>query len=183
MTTMLASKGRFMALTAGLIGIAVYLGIALSWSEGLPMTQFAENKSEQPTVAANNEVIEVEEKSVESNGDQPQAVSALGDLTDVKADKSKLTNVRRTTTPIGKTTSNPDSRTITVTADPVVKVAPKPSNPLDDSIDPDVQGIAKLALTADFRSLIELGVDVSTAVRYIDERVDSRKYGDDIIRK
>ena len=44
MTTMLASKGRFMVLTAGLIGIAVYLGIALSWSEGLPMTQIEESK-------------------------------------------------------------------------------------------------------------------------------------------
>ena len=172
-----------MALTAGLIGIAVYLGIALSWSEGLPMTQFAESTSEQPTVEANNEVIEIEEKSVGSDGDQPKAVSASDARTDVKADKSNVTKVRRTTAPISKTYSKSDSRTIAVTADPIIKIASKPSNPLDDSIDPDVPGIAKLALTADFQSLVESGVDVSTAVRYIDERVDSRKYGEEVIRK
>ena len=76
MTTMLASKGRFMALTAGLIGIAVYLGIALSWSEGLPMTQIAESKSEQPAVEAENVVREVEEKSDEPDGDQQTEISS-----------------------------------------------------------------------------------------------------------
>ena len=183
MTTMLASKGRFLVLAAGLLAIAVYLGMALSWSEGLPMTQFAESMSEQPTVAANDVVIEVEEKSVDSNEDQPKAVSAPAARTDLKADKSNVTKVRKTTAPIGKTNSNSGARTISFTADSVVNVASKPGNPLDDSIDPDVPGIAKLALTADFRSLVESGVDVSTAVRYIDERVDSRKYGDDIVRK
>ena len=59
MATMLASKGRFLVLAAGLLAIAVYLGIALSWSEGLPKAQFAESKSEQPTAQANDAVIEV----------------------------------------------------------------------------------------------------------------------------
>ena len=72
MATKLASKGRFLVLAAGLLAIAVYLGIALSWSEGLPMDTFAESKSEQPTVEANDAVIEVEEKSGQSNVDQPK---------------------------------------------------------------------------------------------------------------
>ena len=183
MTTMLASKGRFMALVAGLIGIAVYLGIALSWSEGLPMTQIAESKSEQPVVESNDVVIEVKEKSDESNAGQPEAVSAPADQPDVKADKDTIAEVRRTPITIGKTDPETDSQPLDVTGDPTVEIASKPSNPLDDSIDPDVPGIAKLALTADFRSLVESGVDVSTAVRYIDERVDGGKYGDEITRK
>ena len=183
MATMLASKGRFLVLVTGLLAIAVYLGIALSWSEGLPMAQFAESKSEQPTVEANDVVIEVEEKSGQSNVDQPKEGDVPTAQSDVKAGKSNGAAVGQITTQTSKADSEPDSRTLTVTADPAVKVASKPGNPLDDSIDPDVPGIAKLALTADFRSLVESGVDVSTAVRFIDERVDGGKYGDEIIRK
>ena len=183
MATMLASKGRFLVLAAGLLAIAVYLGIALSWSEGLPMTQFAESKSEQPTVESNDVVIEVKEKSDESNVDQPKAVSVPVAQSDVKAGESNGAAVGQITTQTSKTDSETDSRTLAVTANPAVKVASKPGNPLDDSIDPDVPGIAKLALTADFRSLVESGVDVSTAVRFIDERVDGGKYGDEIIRE
>ena len=47
----------------------------------------------------------------------------------------------------------------------------------------NVPGIARLALTADFQSLVESGVDVSTAVRYIDERVGDGKYGEELIRR
>ena len=183
MATMLASKGRFLVLAAGLLAIAVYLGIALSWSEGLPMTQFAESKSEQPKVESNDVVIEVKEKSDESNVDQPKAVSVPVAHSDVKASKITGAAVGQITIQTSKTDSETDSRTLAVTANPAVKVASKPGNPLDDSIDPDVPGIAKLALTADFRSLVESGVDVSTAVRFIDERVDGGKYGDEIIRK
>ena len=183
MATMLASKGRFLVLAAGLLAIAAYLGIALSWHEGLPMTQFAESKSEQPTVEAYDAVIKVKEKSDGSNVDQPKAVSGPVAQSDVRASKSTGAAVGQITTQTSKTDSETDSRTLAVTANPAVKVASKPGNPLDDSIDPDVPGIAKLALTADFRSLVESGVDVSTAVRFIDERVDGGKYGDEIIRK
>ena len=188
MATMLASKGRFLVLVGGLLAIAVYLGIALSWIEGLPKAQFAENKSEQPTAQADDAVIEVEEKSDEPNVDrpnvdEPKVISVPAAQSDVKAGKSNGAAVGQITTQTSKADSEPDSRTLTVTADPAVKVASKPGNPLDDSIDPDVPGIAKLALIADFRSLVESGVDVSTAVRFIDERVDGGKYGDEIIRK
>jgi len=183
MTTMLASKGKFLVLAAGLLAIAVYLGIALSWIEGLPKVQLAESKSEQPTVESNDVVIEVKEKSDESNPDQPKAVSVPADQPDVKADKDNLTEVRRTPVTIGKTDPETDSHPLDVTGDPMVEIASNSSNPLDDSIDPDVPGIAKLALTADFRSLVESGVDVSTAVRFIDERVDGGKYGEEVIRK
>ena len=90
MATMLASKGRFLVLAGGLLAIAVYLGIALSWSEGLPMDTFAESKSEQPTVEANDAVIEVEEKSDESNVDQPKAVSVPAAQPDVKVSNCLL---------------------------------------------------------------------------------------------
>ena len=183
MTTMLASKGRFMALTAGLLAIAVYLGIALSWSEGLPMTQIAESKSEQPAVEANDVVIEAKEKSDESNADQPKAVSAPADQPDVKADKDNIAEVRRTPITIGKTDPETDFQPLDAMGDPTVQVASKPGNPLDDAIDPDLPGIAKLALTSDFESLVDSGVDVSTAVRFIDERIDDGKYGDEIIFK
>ena len=183
MTTMLASKGRFLVLVTGLLAIAVYLGIALSWSEGLPKARFAESKSEQPTVEANDAVIEVEEKSDESNVDQPKAVSVPAAQPDVKVSKSNEAAVGQTITRISETNSETISLTSATAADTSVKVASNPSNPLDETIDPDVPGIAKLALTADFQSLVESGVDVSTAVRFIDERIDDGKYGDEIIRK
>ena len=187
MATMLASKGRFLVLVGGLLAIAVYLGIALSWSEGLPMTQFAESKSEQPTIDANDSVIEVEEKSDESNVDQPKAVSVPAAEPDVKISKSNGTAVGQTITRISETNSETVSLSSATAAETSVKVASNPNNPLDKTIDPDlvrnVPGIAKLALTADFRSLIESGVDVSTAVRFIDERIADGKYGDEIIRK
>ena len=194
MATMLASKGRFLLLVGGLLAIAVYLGIALSWSEGLPKAQFVESKSEQPTVEANDAVIEVEEKSDEPNVDQPKAVSVPAAQSDVKASKSNEAAVGQTITRISKAktetvshTSATTAETSATTAETSVKVASNPSNPLDKTIDPElvrnVPGIAKLALTADFQSLVESGVDVSTAVRFIDERIDDGKYGDEIIRK
>ena len=183
MATMLASKGRFLVLVTGLLAIAVYLGIAFSWSEGLPMTQFAESKSEQPTAQADDAVIEVEEKNDEANVDQPKAVSVPAAQPDVKVSKSNEAEVGQTITRISKTNTETVSLTSATAADTSVKVASNPSNPLDETIDPDVPGIAKLALTADFQSLVESGVDVSTAVRFIDERVDGGKYGDEIIRK
>ena len=187
MATMLASKGRFLVLAGGLLAIAVYLGIALSWSEGLPMTQFAESKSEQPAVEANDTVIEVEEKSNESNVDQPKAVSVPAAQPDVKVSKSNKAAVGQTITRISKTNTETVSHTSATKADTSAKVESNPSNPLDKTIDPElvrnVPGIAKLALTADFQSLVESGVDVSTAVRFIDERIDDGKYGDEITRK
>ena len=187
MATMLASKGRFLVLAGGLLAIAVYLGIALSWSEGLPMAQFAENKSDQLTVEANDTVIEVEEKSDESNvnqakeGDVPTASSGS------KASQSNGATASQITTQTSKTSTETVSHTSATKADTSVKVASNPNNPLDETIDPElvrnVPGIAKLALTADFQSLVESGVDVSTAVRFIDERIDDGKYGDEITRK
>ena len=187
MATMLASKGRFLVLVTGLLAIAVYLGIALSWSGGLPKAQFAESKSEQLTAESDDAVIEVEEKSDESNVDQPKVVSVPAAQPDVKVSKSNEAAVGQTITRIRKANTETVSHTSATKADTSVKVASNPSNPLDKTIDPElvrnVPGIAKLALTADFRSLIESGVDVSTAVRFIDERIDDGKYGDEIIRK
>ena len=183
MATMLASKGRFLVLVTGLLAIAVYLGIALSWSEGLPKAQFAESKSEQPTVEANDAVIEVEEKSDESNVDQPKAVSVPAAQPDVKVSKSNEAAVGQITARTGETNSETISLTLATAADTSVKAASNPSNPLDETIDPDVPGIAKLALTADFQSLVESGVDVSTAVGFIDERMNDVKYGEVITRK
>ena len=213
MATMLASKGRFLVLAAGLLAIAVYLGIALSWSEGLPKAQFAESKSEQPPIEANDAVIEVEEKRDESNvnqakeGDAPSPVQGNyavikveeksgqsninqpkeGDVPTAssgsKASQSNGATASQITTHTSKTNTETVSHTLATTADTSVKVASNPANALDETIDPDVPGIAKLALTADFQSLIESGVDVSTAVRFIDERIADGKYGDEITRK
>ena len=183
MATMLASKGRFLVLVGGLLAIAVYLGIALSWSEGLPKALFAESKSEQPTVEAIDAVIEVEEKSDEPNVDQPKAVSVPASQPDVKASKSTVAAVGQITTQTSKTNTETVHLSPATTADTSAKVTSNPANALDGTIDPDVPGIARLALTADFQSLVESGVDVSTAVRFIDERIDDGKYGDEIIRK
>ena len=213
MATMLASKGRFLVLAAGLLAIAVYLGIALSWSEGLPKAQLAESKSEQPTVQANDAVIGVEEKSDESNvnqakeGDVPTPVQANDAVIEVeeksgqsnvdqpkegdfptassgsKSSQSNGATASQITTQTSKINTETVSHTLATTADTSVKVASNPANALDETIDPDVPGIERLALTADFQSLVESGVDVSTAVRFIDERVDGGKYGDEIIRK
>ena len=128
-------------------------------------------------------MIELEEKSAESNVYQPNTASAPAARSDVKASKSNGTKVRQTTTIIDNTNSETDFHALADTVEPPVKIASKPSNPLDDAIDPDVPGIARLALTADFQSLVESGADVSTAVRFIDERIDDGKYGDEITRK
>ncbi|SVB97020.1 uncharacterized protein METZ01_LOCUS249874, partial [marine metagenome] len=130
---------------------------------------------------------EVEEKSDESNVDQPKAVSVPAAQADVKVSKSNEAAVGQAITPTSKANTETAPLTPATTADTSVKVASNPHNPLAETIDPELvrnlPGIAKLALTADFRSLIESGVDVSTAVRFIDERIADGKYGDEIIRK
>ena len=147
------------------------------------MTQFAESKPEQPTVEANDAVIEVEEKSDQLNVDQPKEGDVPTASSGSKASQSNGATASQITTQTSKTNTETVSHTLATTADPSVKVASNPNNPLDGALDPDVPGIARLALTADFQSLVESGVDVSTAVRFIDERVDGGKYGDEIIRK
>ena len=55
-------------------------------------------------------------------------------------------------------------------------------NPLLPYITPDSLGIAKAAIASDYLSLVESGVDVSQALRYIEERIIDGKYGESIVR-
>ena len=55
-------------------------------------------------------------------------------------------------------------------------------NPLLPYITPDSLEIAKAAVTADYVYLVESGVDVSQALRYIEERIIDGKYGESIVR-
>ena len=56
-------------------------------------------------------------------------------------------------------------------------------NPLQSKINPSSLGVARAALTADYDQLIDSGVDVPAALRYIEERIAQGKYGDGPMRK
>jgi hypothetical protein len=117
-----------------------------------------------------------------SNPDLPQESDALDDSPEkptVKSGASIATGVQGKTGEevIGISADTSDS---TSTENALIV---SQNNPLDRTIDPDIPGVAKAALTSDFRNLVGSGVDVSTAVRYIDERVGEGKYGEELILK
>ena len=182
MATMFVSKGRFLVMAAGLLIITAYLGVALSWNGGLSISKTSESKSEQTTNQTEDVITTAVEEIHLSNPDLPQESDAPDDSPEKPAVKSVgtvATEVQGKTGEdvIGITADTADS---TNTENALIV---SHNNPLDRTIDPDVPGVAKAALTADFRSLVGSGMDVSTAVRYIDERVGEGKYGEELVRK
>ena len=182
MATMFASKGRFLVMAAGLLIITAYLGVALSWNGGLSISKTSESKSEQTTNQTEDVITTVVEEIHLFNTDP----SNEGDALDDSPEKPAVKSVGTVATEVqGKTGED----VIGITADTSDSTSTENAfivshnNPLNRTIDPDVPGVAKAALTADFRSLVGSGMDVSTAVRYIDERVGEGKYGEKLVRK
>ena len=145
MAAMLASRGRFMVLLAGLLAIAVYLVIALSWSQGFPTAQFAGSKSEQPTVQANDVATQVAEINGESTVDLPRE----GDVPTASPDSqdSQRTTVQAAVG-VGENANGTISHPSTETGDASVRSIASPSNLLHSDTDHDVPETASIELAA-----------------------------------
>ena len=182
MPTMFASKGRFLVMAAGLLIITAYLGVALSWNGGLSISKASESKSEQTTNQTEDVITTVVEEIHLSNTNLANDVNALADSLEKPAVKSGASTVTEVQGKTGEDVIGITADTSDSTSTENARIVSH-NNPLDRTIDPDIPGVAKAALTADFLSLVGSGMDVSTAVRYIDERVSEGKYGEELVRK
>ena len=145
MAAMLASRGRFMVLLAGLLAITVYLVIALSWSQGFPTAQFAGSKSEQPTVQANDVATQVAEINGESTVDLPRE----GDVPTASPDSQDgQSNAVQAAVGAGENANGTISHTSTETEDASVRSIASPSNLLHNDTDHDVPETARIELAA-----------------------------------
>ena len=178
MPTMFVSKGRFFVMVTGLLILTAYLGVALSWNGGLSISKASESKSEQITNQTEDVLINAVEEEHLSDTDTPTD----SDSSDVPPEKLAGNSAGPIVTMIEVKTGediiavNADETDSTNTLDAVIVSQ-------DSTIDLNVPSGAKAALTADFQSLVETGVDVSTAVRYIDQRAGEGKYGEGLTQK
>lgn len=182
MPTMLVSKGRFFVMVTGLLILTAYLGVALSWNGGLSISKASENEPKQSANQTEDVAINAVEEEHISDTDTPTD----SDSSDVPPEKLAGNSAGPIVTMIEVKTGediiavNADETDSTNTSDAVIV---SQDNPLDSTVDVNVPGVAKAALTADFQSLVETGVDVSTAVRYIDQRAGEGKYGEGLTQK
>ena len=182
MPTMLVSKGRFFVMATGLLILTAYLGVALSWNGGLSISKASESKSEQIT----NQTEDVLSNSGKEVHLSDTDLSTDSDSSDVPSEKLAGNSAGPIVTDIELKTGedliefNVDDTDSTNIPDAVIV---SQNNPLDSTIDVNVPSVAKAALTADFQSLVETGVDVSTAVRYIDQRAGEGKYGEKLTQR
>ena len=182
MPTMFVSKGRFFVMVTGLLLLTAYLGVALSWNGGLSISNATESEPEQHANQTEDVVINAVEEEHISVTDTPTD----SDSSDVPPEKLAGNSAGPIVTMIEVKTGediiavNADETDSTNTSDAVIV---SQNNPLDSMIDVNVPSVAKAALTADFQSLVETGVDVSTAVRYIDQRAGEGKYGEGLTQK
>ena len=182
MPTMLVSKGKFLVMTAGLLILTAYLGVALSWNGGLSISKALENEPKQSANQTEDVAIHAVEEEHISDTDTPTD----SDSSDVPPEKLAGNSAGPIVTMIEVKTGediiavNADETDSTNTSDAVIV---SQDNPLDSTINANVPGVAKAALTADFQSLVETGVDVSTAVRYIDQRAGEGKYGEGLTQR
>ena len=182
MPTMLVSKGRFLVMAAGLLILTAYLAVALSWNGGLSISKASENEPKQSANQTEDVAINAVEEEHISDTDTPTD----SDSSDVPPEKlaghspGPIVTMIEVKTGEGIIAVNADETDSTNTLDAVIV---SQDNPLDSTINANVPGVAKAALTADFQSLVETGVDVSTAIRYIDQRAGEGKYGEGLTQK
>ena len=134
-----------MVLLAGLLAVAVYLVIALSWSQGFPTAQFAGSKSEQPTVQANDAATQVAEINGESTVDLPREDDVPTASPDSQDGQS---NAVQAAVGAGENANGTISHPSTETEDASVRFIASPSNLLHSDTDHDVPETASIELAA-----------------------------------
>ena len=208
MINKMAGKGRFLVLFSGLVGVVGYMTLALSLGNGVLGATILDASPEPATsILANGDnneadpiILEPEELPIQdinlSSSNQPPYISEPVVTVSVVKPIPAITvdNPEQATESIGDNSiedgrsnhedvvelidnSNDSELYITLEESPGVD-----HNPLLDYITPNSLGIAKAAIAADYLYLVESGVDVSQALRYIEERVVDGKYGELAIR-
>jgi len=185
MLTKITSKGRFFILGTGLFVIAAYLSVALALNNSLTFAGVTDSENSKPVEATSDPLAAGTETGTPSSEAPRNRSEEHSTSSDRRSGQE--TQHRNRLAHIPAATEKPDVNDAKVeTASSGETISFKvsvDSNPLAPRIDPDTPGIARTALTADFESLMESGVDVSSAVRHIDERVADGKYGQNVIRK
>ena len=188
MLTKITSKGRFWILGTGLFVIAAYLSVALASNNSATFARTTDSENNEQVEAISDSLAAAAGTGTSST-EAPEArpEERLSNPASSNRRGSQEIQYRNRLAQVSKVAESTDVNDVQVekasAEEPISFKDSVDSNPLAPSIDPDTPGIARTALTADFESLVGSGVDVSSAVRHIDERVSDGKYGQNVIRK
>jgi len=211
MINKMAGKGRFLVLFSGLVAVIGYMTLALSLGNGVLGTTILDASQETATSeslvissGADNEatpiILEPEELPIQdinlsSSNQTPytsepvvtvSVVEAMPDITVYNGEQvtesigdNSIEGGRRNQDDVVELIDDSNESELYIILEEIPGLD---DNPLLPYITPDSLGIAKAAIASDYLSLVESGVDVSQALRYIEERIIDGKYGESIVR-
>ena len=211
MINKMAGKGRFLVLFSGLVAVIGYMTLALSLGNGVLGATILDASQETATSeslviasGANNEatpiILEPEELPIQdinlsSSNQTPYtskpavAVSVVDPIPVITVDNreevmelpgdNNVQDGSGNQADVVELIDNSNDSRLDITLE---EIPDRYDNPLLPYITPDSLGIAKAAIASDYLSLVESGVDVSQALRYIEERIIDGKYGESIVR-
>jgi hypothetical protein len=211
MINKIAGKGRFLVLFSGLVAVIGYMTLALSLGNGVLGTTTLDASQEStivkhvdPVSGEDNTVgliiLEPEELPIQDiNLSSPNqapytsepvvTVSVVEAIPDTTVDNPEQVTESMADHNIEGSSSNQEDVVELIDnsneSELFITLEQTPSldyNPLLPYIIPGSLEIAKAAIAADYLYLVESGLDVHKALRYIDERVVDGKYGDSAIR-
>ena len=194
------SKGRTLILATGLLSVVGFLLVALSLGNGIFMGKVLLDSNEHTVNSyALSGGIETEANSTVIL--EPEYISD-GNVSSKKITESNSNDSYDGRKPMASTANQaidiPDNEEETHSMDHYLDIIDYPQtensvalathsyteyNPLNYDINPVALDVARAALTADYDQLIESGVNVTAALRYIEERITQGKYGDGPMRK
>ena len=188
MLTKITSKGRFWILGTGLFVIAAYLSLALASNNSatfartnvIEKNEHVEKTNDHSATVAETNSPSTQARHVRSEGPLSKSRVSANQVNEDNQDQNKSVQIQIVEDNLDVDVDKVEK---TSSQEPVSFKVQVDNNPLAPSIDPDTPGIARTAVAADFESLMESGIDVSNAVRHIDERVTDGKYGQNVIRK
>ena len=210
MINKMAGKGRFLVLFSGLVAVIGYMTLALSLGNGVLGTTILDASQETAIPEslvidsgdnneANHIILEPEELPIQdirrsdpnqtTNISKPViAVSTVEPIPDVTLDNNEqvtesigdnsIEDGRRNHEDVVELIDNSNASELYITLEESQDID---DNPLLSYITPSSLEIARSAIAADYLYLVESGVDVHKALRYIEERVVDGKYGDSAI--
>ena len=211
MINKMAGKGRFLVLFSGLVAVIGYMTLALSLGNGVLGTTILDASQETVTSeslvissGANNEatpiILEPEELPIQdinlsSSNQTPytsepvvtvSVVEAMPDITVYNGEQvtesigdNSIEGGRTNQDDVVELIDDSNESELYITLEEIPGLD---DNPLLAYITSNSLGIAKAAIAADYLYLVESGVDVPKALRYIEERINDGKYGESIIR-
>ena len=194
------SKGRTLILTTGLLSMVGYLLVAISLGNGIFLPRMLlDSNGHVANQYALSEGIETDANSTVIL--EPEYISD-GDVSSKKIIESNSNDSYVHGKPMASNFNQvihiPENDRETHSVEYYLDVIDYPQiddsvtltthsyteyNPLEYNINPVSLDVARAALTADYDRLIESGVRVPAALRYIDERIIQGKYGYGPMRK